>query len=129
MAGRISRRALSEHVAERLLANDKVVIEQLAAHLIETRRTKDIDLYVYDIEYALLQRGVVVADVSAARDLAKGTQAAIAEYLKRSYEADTVELRHVVDEDLIGGVKVRTADAEYDTTVKRKLTKLQKMKV
>ena len=50
MAERISRRSLTEYVADRLIAGDVVVIEQLAAYLIETRRTKEVDQNLRDIE-------------------------------------------------------------------------------
>ena len=129
MAQRISRRILTEHVADRLIAGDDQILRQLAAYLIDIHRTKEADLYVRDIEAALAQKGVVIADVIAARDLAQETKGMIARYLQESYQADTVELRQQIDADLIGGVQVRTADAEYDASVRRKLTELQKMKV
>ena len=129
MAGRISRRLLTEYIADRLVAGDATVIEQLAAYLIEIRRTKEVDLYVRDIEYALIDRGVVVADVTSAHHLAAETQEAVTRFLGTAYAAKTVELRQSLDASLIGGINIQTADAEYDTTVKRKITNLQKMKV
>lgn len=129
MAGRISRRLLTEYIADRLVAGDATVIEQLAAYLIEIRRTKEVDLYVRDIEYALIDRGVVVADVTSAHHLAAETQEAVTRFLSTAYAAKTVELRQSLDASLIGGINIQTADAEYDTTVKRKITNLQKMKV
>lgn len=128
MAGRISRRLLAEYVADRLVVGDAEVIEQLAAYLIEERRTNEVDIYVYDIEYALTQRGFVIADVASARSLSNDTKKAISRFLTTAYNATTVELRQSIDTSLIGGITVRTADAEYDTTVKRKITNLQKMK-
>ena len=129
MAERISRRSLAEYVADRLIAGDTVVIEQLAAYLIETRRTKEVDLYVRDIEYALIDRGVVVADVTSAHHLTAETQEAVTRFLNTAYAAKAVELRQSLDASLIGGINIQTADAEYDTTVKRRITNLQKMKV
>lgn len=129
MAQRISRRTLAEYIADRLIDGDATVIEQLAGYLIESRRTKEVDMYVYDIEYALSRRGIVVADVTSARELANETKTLIKQFLADTYQADTTELRQTIDPTLIGGVKVRTADTEYDATVRRKLTTLQKMKV
>lgn len=129
MAERISRRSLAEYIADRLVAGDTTVIEQLAAYLIETRRTKQVDLYVSDIEYALIDRGVVIADVTSAHHLTAETKEAIARFLNTAYAAKTVELRQSLDASLIGGINIQTADAEYDATVKRKITNLQKMKV
>ena len=129
MAERISRRSLAEYIADRLVAGDTTVIEQLAAYLIETRRTKQVDLYVSDIEYALIDRGVVIADVTSAHHLTAETKEAVTRFLSTAYAAKTVELRHSLDASLSGGINIHTADAKYDTTVKRKITNLQKMKV
>lgn len=129
MAQRISRRALAEHVASRLQAGDDTVLQEVAAYLLETRRVRELDLYVREIEAALTQNGVVVADVASAHQLTKKTEQAIVRYLKATYHVDTVEMKQSVDPQLIGGIQVRTPDAEYDATVRRKLTKLQTMKV
>lgn len=129
MAQLLSRRVLADHIASRLLAEDDAVITQLASYLIETGQVKATDLYVRDIEAALLDKGVIIADVISARDLTDATKNAITNYLGKSYSADTIELRPKTDADLIAGIKVQTADAEYDATVRRQLTKLQKMKV
>lgn len=129
MAQRISRRVLTDHVARRLYAGDDTVIEQLAAYLVDTRRTNELDLIVYDVETALLSKGVVIADVISARALAAQTQQAIADYVKAAYGAKDVELRQSVDPQLIGGVRIRTPDAEHDATIRRKLMKLQRIKV
>lgn len=129
MAQRISRRLMTEHVAERLLQGDREVIARLAAYLVETRRTKELDTYVYDVEMALLAKGVVVADVVSARDLSKATQDAVTTFLRDAYGAKQIELRREIDPSLIGGVRVKTADAEYDASLQRRLNKLQKMKV
>lgn len=129
MAQRISRRVLTDYVAHRLNAGDATVIKQLAAYLVDTRRTNELDLIVYDIETALLGKGVVIADVVSARTLAKEAQQAVADYVKTAYGATDVELRQSVDPHLIGGVRIRTPDAEHDTTIRRKLMKLQRIKV
>lgn len=129
MAQKISRRNLANHVAGRLRAGDGSVVEELAAYLVDMRLVRELDLYVREIESALAQSGLVVADVHSARELSAKTKKSIEKHIKDSYKAKSVEMREIVDAQLVGGVRVRTPDAEYDATVRRKLTKLQTMKV
>lgn len=129
MAGRISRRSVAQYVAKRLLDGDETVVSQLAAYLIDNKRIKELDLYVHDIEIALQQNGVTVATITSARALADTTKREVTAYIKQMCGSTTVELRESVDPTLIGGIKLRTPSAEYDTSVRRRLTTLRKMKV
>lgn len=129
MTARISRRSLAEYYAGCILAGDDVVVaKQLAAYLIETRRTKELPLIVRDIEDSLAVRGVLVADVVSAYDLDKETEQSISGYLSSLYSSK-VKLRTSVRPDVIGGVRIRTPDAELDATVRRKLMNLQAIKI
>lgn len=129
MAYRISRRVLSQHVAERLRNDDRTVISELAAYLLDTRRTNEGDLIVRDIESALAESGIVIADVVSAHGLSEQLSAVISSYVSMAAGADEVHLRTQVDETALGGVRVQVPGAEYDGTLRRQLTKLQAMKV
>lgn len=74
---RTLRRKLARHVAERLLAGDAAVIDELAALIVHERREREIDLLVQDIEAELAERGTVVATVESARALDAATKDAI----------------------------------------------------
>lgn len=126
---RLSRRRIARHAAEKLLAGDTAVLSQVAAYLIESRRVNDADLLVRDIETALAEAGVVIADVASAHDLTATLTDAITRYVKQAADAREVHLRTQVDESLIGGIRLRTPDAEYDASVRQQLRKLQAMKV
>ena len=129
MATRISRRSLAEYYAGCVLAgDDAVVAKQLAAYLIETRRTKELPLIVRDIEDSLAARGLLVADVVSAYDLDTETEQSISGYLSSLYSSK-VKLRTSVQPNVIGGVRIRTPDAELDATVRRKLMNLQAIKI
>lgn len=129
MATRLSRRALADHAAAQLLAGNTTVMAQLAAYLIETHRTDEVDLLVRDIESALARSGVVIADIASARELTDALKKAVVAYVSKATGAKDVQVRTHVDASLIGGARVRTPDAEYDATVRRQLMKLQAMKV
>lgn len=129
MAVRLSRRKLAAHVADQLLAGKKDVVEELAAYLVETRRTDEYELIVRDIEYALADRGVLVADVAAAHDLSSESKDAITSYLKSVTKAKAIQLRSTVDQSLLGGVRITSSIGELDGTLKRKIMTLRASKV
>ena len=74
---RTLRRKLAQHAAERLLAGDAAVIDELAALIVHERREREVDLLVQDIEAELAERGTVVATVESARALDAATKDAI----------------------------------------------------
>lgn len=74
---RTLRRKLARHAAERLLAGDAAVIDELAALIVHERREREVDLLVQDIEAELAERGTVVATVESATPLDAATKDAI----------------------------------------------------
>lgn len=129
MPARISRRKLSQYVADKLQSGDKSVISELAAYLIDTRRTKELSLIVRDIESALQTKGILIADVETAHEIEASVRKSLSDYLKSNTSADKVVLREQIDESLIGGVRVSTPDATLDTTIRRKLNALKASKL
>jgi F-type H+-transporting ATPase subunit delta len=123
MAMRISRRKIADYAAERLIEGEKstAVLRQVAAFLIETKRTREVDLIVRDIEAALAERGVVVADVTSAYPLT--------DELKKSLVTlvggKKLQLRETIDPSVLGGIRLRTPDERLDATLKRKIQSLK----
>ncbi|QJU09178.1 F0F1 ATP synthase subunit delta [Candidatus Saccharibacteria bacterium oral taxon 488] len=78
---RTLRRKLARHAAERLLAGDAAVIDELAALIVHERREREVDLLVQDIEAELAERGTVVATVESATSLDEATKGAIRKLL------------------------------------------------
>ncbi len=74
---RVSRRKLAMYAAERLLAGDDNVIEELAALIVSEKRERELDLLVRDIEVELAERGTIVATVESAHKLDDDTKRAI----------------------------------------------------
>lgn len=122
---RVSRRALAQYAAERLLAGDAAVIEELAALLVAEGRQRDAALLVRDIEGAMAERGTVVATVESARALDAATRRSIEELLG---DAAQIHLREVVRPELIGGVKITTPTQVMDATIAKKLDTLRAKK-
>jgi F0F1-type ATP synthase delta subunit len=123
----LSRRKLADQAARRIAAGESeaVVLQELAAYLIDTGRKNEADLLVRDIETALIQRGIMVGTVVSARPLSDAAKESIDSFVKHHYaDVKSVVLRERVDESVIGGIRIELPDSQLDVTVTNKLDKL-----
>ena len=124
MAARLSRRKIALFVADKLLAGKTSADEalrELAAYLVATRRTRELDLVVRDIEEVLADNGIVMANVTSARPL----DAAVKAQITKMLDAKNVQLRESVDETLLGGIRIDTPGKRFDGTIRHKLNALR----
>lgn len=126
MARKLSRRSLAEYVAEGALTSRRSkVIKQLAAYLVDTRRTSELGLIVRDAAFYLSQKGIVGASVVSASELSAETKEAITEFISTRTKATTVGLDATVDPTVLGGVRISIPGYELDHTVRQQLTALK----
>jgi len=127
MPGRISRRSIAEYIATGLIdgKDKKALLNELAAFLIETKRTKELDLIVSDIEFQLSDKGIVQTVVTSASELTVETKKALEAFVKQKTEARQVTLTSMVDPTVLGGVKIAVPGYELDQTVAHQLTVLK----
>lgn len=128
MVTKLSRRKIATVVAERLLEGDKTIIKDLAGYLFYTKQTRSINLLIRDIENALLDKGVLVAKVVSAHDLADSVKKQIDAFLLDKSGANSVQVQYSIDKDLIGGIQISTPQAILDTSIKNKLQRLKAAK-
>ena len=129
MAGvRLSRRKVAAYFADELLAGRNVT-KELAAYLVEAKRTRETVLFVRDIEAALADRGVLLADIASSHELSSDTKKTIASYLKNATNANEVHLRPSVDQSLLGGIRMETPDQRLDMTLRHRLNQLTASKI
>lgn len=128
MVTKLSRRKIATVVAERLLEGDKTIIKDLAGYLFYTKQTRSINLLVRDIENALLDKGVLVAKVVSAHDLADSVKKQIDAFLLDESGANSVQVQYSINKDLIGGIQISTPQAILDTSIKNKLQRLKAAK-
>jgi F-type H+-transporting ATPase subunit delta len=123
MAGRISRRKLAQYVAEKLEAgvSTRSTLRELAAYLAESRRVREYELIVRDIEDVLAGRGTVIADVTSAHELSDDSR----KNIKKTLGSSSVYLREIVDASVLGGVRIDTPGKRYDSTIRHKLNALK----
>jgi F0F1-type ATP synthase delta subunit len=127
MARKLSRRALATHYVTGVLAGvaPKKLSLQLAAYLIESRRTKELSLMIRDIQYYLAEKGYMTGSVTTAHEISESLKNAIQAYAKKKTGATTLKLDPVIDEAVLGGIKIDLPGHELNTTIARQLTILK----
>lgn len=102
------------------------VARMLAAYLVECREVRNLELYIRDIELEIARRyGVATAYVTAARQLSEKARVRVKQLVESASGAREVELVEKEDPKLIGGIVIKTADAELDGSVRTKLRNLR----
>lgn len=129
MAQRLARRKIAAYYADELLAGKHDIAKRLAAYLVDVRRVRELDLIVRDIEAALADRGVLLADISSSRPLSETATREIKNYLKTETKADKIHLRESVDPQLLGGVQIAVPGRELDATLRHRLNQLKASKI
>jgi F0F1-type ATP synthase delta subunit len=127
MARKLSRRSLALYVAARLEkgTSQKEIARQLAAYLATTHRTKELSLIVRDIQFYLAEKGHIAGTVTSAHELSATTLALIEAFAKEKTGAEDVSLERLIDESVLGGIKLEIPGYELDTTIARQLTLLK----
>lgn len=127
MARRLSRRALAHYVADGVASKKsaQTVIKQLAAYLVETRRTKELNLIVRDVADILADRGIMTGTLTSAFELDAVAKKAIETSVAKQTGATQVSLAHEIDASLIGGYKVSLPGREINRTIAQQLTTLK----
>lgn len=127
MAVRLSRRKIAEYCTSELLAgrNSQELAKMLAAYLVDSNRTKELDDIVDDINYELSLNGVVTAEIVSAHALDSLTAKSIKNLVAQITKAKTVDLEAEVDPALLGGFRLDFAGLELDTTMTKKLNSLR----
>jgi len=127
MATTLSRRRIASYISEQLIASGETtkIVNQLAAFLIDSRRTKELEVIIRDIEFELQKRGVVLAEITSATKLSEATQKVITEFIQSQTNAREIFLRQFVDPEVLGGVKIDLPGSQLDSTILRRLTTLR----
>jgi F0F1-type ATP synthase delta subunit len=125
---KLSRRRVARELVRLLKeqsARKNELLKMTAAYLIQTKQASSAHLLLQDIADELLaSQHQLSAEVRSAFGLSNATREGIVAMLKRETGAKTVELSEIVEPELIGGVVIRTPQAQLDASVKRQLTQL-----
>jgi F-type H+-transporting ATPase subunit delta len=123
----LSRRRIASYISEQLIVSGEStkIVNQLAAYLIDAKRTKELEVIIRDIEFELQKRGVVLAEITSATKLSDATHKVIKEFIQSHTNAQDIFLRQFVDPEVLGGVKIDLPGSQLDSTILRRLTTLR----
>lgn len=128
MVAKISRRLIVASLAE-MLKKGKTTTEVarlLAAYLVKNKRVRDLELYLRDLELVIAKEfNVTTAYVATVRKISQKTRTEVKQLVKAYSGTQSVEVIEEVDPSLLGGIVIRTANAELDGSVRTKLQKLR----
>ncbi len=126
MAERLSRRKIADYVADQYIAGKSLshLVDEVAAYLIESGRTREAELTTRAINDALAERGVIVAEVTTAFPLAADTEIAIKRLLGKG-----AVIKQTVDPAVLGGVRIEMPGRRLDATIAHNLTALRRAKL
>ncbi|WLD93168.1 F0F1 ATP synthase subunit delta [Alkalihalobacillus sp. AL-G] len=81
------------------------------------------------IELANEERGIADATVYSVRVLTESEQKAISESFAKHLNVNQLRVENVIDQDLVGGVKVKIGNRIFDGSISGKLNRIQRQLV
>jgi F-type H+-transporting ATPase subunit delta len=122
---KIGRRRLAREAVRLLTGQPErraVIVQQLAAYLIDNKQAHHLDLLLQDISDELyVQQKHLSAQVDYVFEPSQATKDAIVSLLRDATGATSVDLSTRLNPTLLGGIVLRTPRQELDASVRRKL--------
>jgi F0F1-type ATP synthase delta subunit len=126
----ISRRHLAEVIGERTLhvRESKKLAREVAAYLLDTHHTADLESLLRDVMEYRARHGVVEATAVSAHELTDAVIQDIERILKQEYpNAKQVRVVTKLDPSVVGGVRVELANEQLDLTVRDRLDTFKRL--
>ncbi len=102
--------------------------KQIAAYLLEENRTGDVYSILRTVQQDWADGGNVEAIVTSAFPISSSTRSDIIDVLKKSYpNAKSFKIIEELDQSVVGGVKVNTANEQLDLSIATKLGKFKQL--
>lgn len=97
----------------------------LAQEMIKQKNGRSLDIFMDEVAEEMYRTHKYLhAEVTSARKLSATTKKSLESFLKKKCKAKTVDAVYLVDERLIGGVKVVTPLGMIDVSIARQLHSL-----
>ena len=129
---RTPRHILAKAIAERTLhiTDNKLLAREIAAYLLEERRTNELESILRDIMQFRGAHGVLEATIISTNDISGSVQDEVKQLLSAAYpNTKTIHISHRQDASVIGGLRIDMANEQLDLTVASKLAKFKRLTV
>jgi F0F1-type ATP synthase delta subunit len=125
-----SRHHLAQVLGERTLHNSdtKSLANEVAAYLLQTGHTNELESLMRDIMAYRAERGVVEATATSANPLSSEDLDDINDILKLEFpHAKQVAINQEQQAEVVGGVKLTLPGEQLDLTVKSQVNKFKRL--
>lgn len=122
----LSRKSLAKEIAIKLNSSNsserQEIIKMLAAYIVEEKLTDKLDVFINDIALELEKiTGSIQASVKSRFPLSVSLKRQIKELIIKETGTKNVILHEEIDENLLGGVTVRSPELEIDISLNNAL--------
>lgn len=127
---KVPRHILARAIAERTahVRDEKLLAREIAAYLLEQKRTAELESILRDIMQYRTDHGVLEAEVVTAHEVQDHVLQEVKQLLHTAYpKAKTVHIGKRLDESMVGGVKIDMANQQLDLSVKAKLATFKRI--
>lgn len=123
---KVPRTELAQVLVQKL--QSKKTPKEIAAYLLETNRTNELDSLLRDIITLRAELGIVEVTAVSARELSPASTNEIKAEIKRVYpRASEIIVNERIDFNQIGGVRLEFPDRQLDLSVRGKLNQFKRL--
>ena len=125
---KLTRRQLAEYAVDEMVRGTplKNLSANLAAALAVQRKKNELQLLLADIDRELEDRGLLArARVTSAYPLSYNLLEMLSSQVKKLAQVETVEILTRLDKQVLGGIRIETANHAWDKTVKKQLDSIR----
>lgn len=127
---KIPRHQIAAVLAEQSLGrvSAKTLSDQIAAYLLDTRRTAELEPLLRDIMQYRADRGIVEVIAVTAHPLSGEVHTDIERQVKLSFpDAKHIIISEELQPDLIGGLRLELPNQQLDLSVRAKLSRFKQL--
>jgi F0F1-type ATP synthase delta subunit len=127
---KVARHTLAEAIAQRTMhvQDSKLLAKEIAAYLLEERRTSELESVLRDIMQYRADQGILEAKVISAHEVHQEVLNDVKQLLHTAYPAaKTIHVSPRIDSDVIGGIRIDMPNEQLDLTVAAKLATLKRL--
>lgn len=122
----MTRKDIARGFVSRYQQVGDAAVKELAALLIENKKTTDVVLLIEEIRAELARvNSHVSAVVQSATPLSDDFQKQIMGIIKKMTNAESVSIDNELEPELLGGFVIKAPELEYDASVRGKLAQLK----